>query len=339
MVITPRIITPAPSSGAPKPRSIVDLPHEAPPNMRPRIIQSTTEDTPATPAPQGRRIVSTEPQAAPVPAPKGRTLNVPERDDPPAPSFAPRRIDATPVSDAVDQMNGLMGRLVPNASPPVSTAAPVFAAPPRAPDRVDALAARAIEIDPVTGASPRIRPKIREVLDTPVSEWTNWGSDDLRVNAIITDDQVKAAQEYASTRIKNWIADTKEAASKPLGFLDRLTAKAKPGYYEQQLTGARDRCAALLPKIGGTLSTIKPKVENLQLHCVAMQVAAESLTDATQQMMASNRMRTLLAGAQTALIAMTSLEQLQLQIGQDVGDADMLLTSVIPNWKAAVSRA
>ncbi|AXQ69272.1 hypothetical protein HOU02_gp453 [Caulobacter phage CcrBL9] len=291
--------------------------------MRPRIINSSPEpEAPLRSPPVGRQIAaSEEPQAAPRSTPQGRTIASspePERTPyfeqtstwPPAASFA------SPISSAV---------------PAVS--------PARVPDRIDALAARALVLDPVIGANPRIRPKIREILDIPVTEWTNWGADDLAINARVTDEQVKIAQAYSGTRIKNWIADTKEASSKPMGFLDRISGKSKPGYYESMLTGARDQCQSLLSRIGPFMTTIKPKVENLQLHCVAMQVASESLTDSMHQMLASNRTRTLLAGAQTALAAIASFDTLQMQIIQDVGEADRLLTAVIPNWKIAVANA
>ncbi|UTU07929.2 hypothetical protein CcrC1_gp243c [Caulobacter phage C1] len=333
-MIKPRIITPASRVGAPEPQPIaVDLPQQASPAMRSRIIPSSQEpEAPQPRAPASRTIAAAdEPLGAPKAAPTGRTIIASEHPTP-APAAAPGPRPVPRFADAPSPS------FIQNAAPAPS-AVPAFAAPPRAHDRVDALALRAAELDPVIGANPRIRPKIREVLDTPITEWTNWGSDDLAVNVSITNEQVKIAQAYSGTRIKNWIADTKDASSKPRGFLDRLSGKAKPAYYESMLTGARDQCQSLLSRISPFMTTIKPKVENLQLHCVAMQVAAEGLTDSMHQMLASNRVRTLLNGAQTALVALATFEQLQMQIIQDVGDADMLLTSVIPNWKVAEANA
>ncbi len=203
-----------------------------------------------------------------------------------------------------------------------------------APDtRLDRLLARAAEIDPVNGASMRLKPRLDSLLAISVAGWIDWGERDIEPIRTATTNHVAIAQEFAKINPSKLTDECREASTRPPGFMDRFAAQSKADFFQQRLEGVRREVASLLGRVQALKNQISPRFETLRLDVIALKVAAEELTDPIQITIAANRLSTLVSGQQSAEMLMQSLSNSEGLIVTATGTIDHLLNDVIPNWK------
>ncbi len=203
---------------------------------------------------------------------------------------------------------------------------------PKAP----AMLKRAEEVDAKAAADIRFRNKLEEFLDLKPSGWASWGERDLNAMGDAASEHLKLAQDLTRAEAVKWAAETREAYNRPPGFFNR---KPKVEFYKQMLEGARDQVTAVWSKLETRCAELRPKLATLRLDVVVLQVATEKVDDTMHANVAAGRMRNLVNGQHTAEMILQSMENLKATAAAQQSDLSDVLTTLIPNWLLAQSKA
>lgn len=306
-VVTPTSGVMPPAASPPAARAV-----ESPP--KPRVVEAQPL-TPRPSAPPSRHITTNEQH--------------PGRFGPPP----PRRVQVT--TTRVETITGQPEprRAVQTAQNPAAQVTASIAQ-----IRLNELLRVAKTLSPELSANVRFAQRLKTIAVLPKTEWINVGKralDELRPSHT---EYGTLAQQYKQLDTTKWINETNEQAAKPPGMFNKIM-KAKPEYYETRLDGIRTELEVITRRAGALRTGLTDRVDTLQLDSLALQAVSQSETDPTLASVVGNRVKLLLASAQTAMLLDQEAQQLILAITTHISTIDQLLQIKIPNWKLANQRA
>lgn len=249
--------------------------------------------------------------------PRTRVLNIPESSIPVPPPAVP--VHKTRALNIQDQ------KFVPNAPAPKQRS--------QTDDLIDAVIAIDSTIDQI-----RIRGRIDSLLKMAMQDFLNWGERNLAPLRAASNIQSSIASRMAQINASGWLKETLEASTKlPSGGL--FSKKPKPPeYYEAMLLKTRAELMALVIEITTVGKNYEPDVTDLQLDALSLFVVSNQIDDVSNQIIANNRAKSLLASHQTGNMLLQTIEQTKIQAAQFIQQIDDLLSVTLPQWKMAYGK-
>jgi len=259
---------------------------------------------------------------------------------PPPPKPAADEPRGLPFSEQSAKLNNakqpspdaLLAQLRPARTPAAPQEA-IIGGDPRAP----ALIAKAQAIDPKLASHRLFRGRLELFLDLRPAQWATWAEKDLAVLIAAASQQADFARRLSLANAVKWANECEQAYKKPPGFLDRLAPK--PEFYKERLNQARDVLVQVTDEVDALLADLKPRMENISLDALVLQVATTGVTDPSDQITSSRRLQTIVGGQQTAAMILQGLEHIQTSAATQKAAVSDLLTVTIPNWIMARSKA
>ena len=182
----------------------------------------------------------------------------------------------------------------------------------------------------------RVRTRLQSLLATGINGILDWGAASLTPLQAATSIQGQIASRMAQINPSGWINDTLEASSKKPSFMDLLAKKPGAVYYENMIKKCRGELMQLVNDLTTMGANYEPKVRDLQLDAITMLVVANSTPyDDANNMIASNRARSLQQAHQTASLLIEHIKVTKLQIAKYIQQIDDLMNITLPNWKMA----
>lgn len=205
---------------------------------------------------------------------------------------------------------------------------------PRAP----ALMEKAKAVNTVLASHRLFRNRLEAFLDLRPSMWVTWGEADLRVLVNSASKQAELTRKLSLANAVKWAGECEQAYKKPPNFIDRLTAP-KPAFFQERLTQARDVLIGVSDEVARLLTDLKPRLENISIDTLVIQVATTDVADQNDQITASRRHQTLVGAMQTGAMIVQGLEALAGTVSNQSVTVGDLLSVTIPNWILAQSKA
>ncbi|AXQ68764.1 hypothetical protein HOU00_gp361 [Caulobacter phage CcrPW] len=205
---------------------------------------------------------------------------------------------------------------------------------PRAPAMMDAAVAK----DSGLANDPRFRGRLEMFLKQSPSEWITWGEKEMRALT----DQAQRHKDHTSklstANAVQWAQECEHSYSRPPSFLDRF-ARSKPEFYRVRLEQARDILQKLDAEVNRQIEDMQPRLETLRLDTLVLEVATTALTVPNQQIIAGQRLGSLVQGQQTIMMIMQSARDLANTITTQAAAVNDRLNVTIPQWLLAMSKA
>lgn len=210
----------------------------------------------------------------------------------------------------------------------------VIGGDPRAPAMMAAAQAK----DPALANDPRFRGRLEMFLKQSPSEWITWGEKEMRA---LTDQAQRHRDNTTKLSTANavqWAQECEHSYSRPPSFLDRF-ARSKPEFYRVRLEQARDILQKLDAEVNRQIEDMQPRLETLRLDTLVLEVATTALTIQNQQIIAGQRLGSLVQGQQTIMMIMQSARDLANTITTQAAAVNDRLNVTIPQWLLAMSKA
>lgn len=229
-------------------------------------------------------------------------------------------------------------------TPPVVARKPKVIAPPSSGEAHYARKERVQTITDILVAkakqqSPEISGEIRGKIDTLLSHcdtqtMLKWGDLNLAPLQLASQIQSEIANELQRINAVGTLTEAKEAATRGIGFLDRLAGK-RPEVYEQRLKASKDALLALMVRSETQRKSYAPEVKDLHGDAISLAVTLTEFSDPVLSNIANSRTKTLLMAHQTGTILLQTLENTVQQCAALIGQIDSFMSVSMPNWKLA----
>ncbi|UTC28948.1 hypothetical protein MARCHEWKA_04360 [Brevundimonas phage vB_BpoS-Marchewka] len=244
------------------------------------------------------------------------------------------------VSKPGADMNALVARKNTPAPAPNMEALVRRPPPPAAPvnanarrnQQVNALIERARQVEPSVVEGMRFNTRLHRFLDLRPTAWTTWGEDEARVVVQSASGQAEASRQLSLANAVKWAAECEQAYAKPPGFMDRFSQQTRPEFYRVRLEQARDMLIKVQDDLQQVQDLVRENLDRLRIDVVVLQVATEQVTDASDSIIATRRLQTLVQVQATAAMILQGCESLAQTAAAQAATVSSLLTVTIPNW-------
>lgn len=210
----------------------------------------------------------------------------------------------------------------------------VIGGDPRAP----AMMAAAVAKDAKLANDPRFRGRLEMFLKQSPSEWITWGEKEMRALTDQAQQHRDNTSKLSTANAVQWAQECEHSYSRPPSFLDRF-ARSKPEFYRVRLEQARDILQKLDAVVNQQISDMEPRLETLRMDTLVLEVATTALTVPNQQIIAGQRLGSLVQGQQTIMMIMASARDLANTITTQAAAVNDRLNVTIPQWLLAMSKA
>ncbi|USN14113.1 hypothetical protein KABACHOK_02770 [Brevundimonas phage vB_BpoS-Kabachok] len=214
---------------------------------------------------------------------------------------------------------------------PAQAAAPANANARRN-QQVNALIERARQVEPSVVDGMRFNTRLHRFLDLRPTAWTTWGEDEARVVVQSASGQAEASRQLSLANAVKWAAECEQAYAKPPGFMDRFSQQTRPEFYRVRLEQSRDMLIKVQDDLQQVQDRVRENLDRLRIDVVVLQVATEQVTDASDSIIATRRLQTLVQVQATAAMILQGCESLAQTAAAQAATVSSLLTVTIPNW-------
>ncbi len=254
--------------------------------------------------------------------------------------FAQTALPSPPPAAAVPKTMTFTQQTLPDSAklpPPPKEVKTVAFAGQREVTGFDALVAAAKVLDPKIAADPMFIARLRRCATMRPLEWMNWADDRLEALRVAAEAQVKISVAFRDLKVDVWCDDAREHASKKPSFMDAFRPGITPEFYDSQLQRCRAELTTLAQKAVAAKDALTPKMQDLQLDSVIFQVVTKTLTDPTAIQIADSKLRSLITGVQTGMMAQTAMDSSINAIMTSIQAIDQVRNNVIPAWRIATA--
>jgi hypothetical protein len=113
----------------------------------------------------------------------------------------------------------------------------------------------------------------------------------------------------------------------------RLTRDLDPEAAERELTATRNAMLVKMDEFDKLSLASAPDIADLAMDALALRIYLAATPDERDAILLDSRLRTLLAGQQTAQMLTQTCDNARKVSGQHLLTIDKLLSITIPNWK------
>lgn len=194
----------------------------------------------------------------------------------------------------------------------------------------------ATKINSNVAADPYFKTCIASLCASKPLDWIKWAENSLTPVRSSTDALTEINKRFSLINAAKWINEAIEESSKDKpGFFARK--KNLPAYYDAMLLKSRSELEALVSYIKGVRIPVEECQSKLIVETISFQVYTANLSDNNDQLIASNRLKTLVSARQTVEIFLQTCSNTLASVIKQIQDIDHVRDVTIPAWKIAYS--
>jgi hypothetical protein len=197
---------------------------------------------------------------------------------------------------------------------------------------------KALKIDS-TITPLEIRAKISSAMTKTIEGLLTWGDHNLIHIQAASNLQTRIASRMNQINAAGWLKDAMDAScKKPTKFGNIFSAPASPEYYDSMLRKTQDELMQIVQEATTIEKNYSIEIRDLQLDGISLMVVLDNITDTTDQMIANNRVKSIMAAHQTGVMLLETMKQIKLQCADYIQRIDDFRIITLPNWKIAFQR-